>query len=105
MERGVCSRQPFHGEKMVVLTSPQLSGLPGACKWRETRLPLCGVASSLSSAQTLVVGWSPVRMAISFEYLYMAGRRDVRHGHAFQMRTTVSSESPAASATMQQPDT
>ena len=48
---------------------------------------------------------SPVRSAMAFEYFRTAGTRDVLHGHSFQMRLTVSSGIPSASATMRQPET
>ena len=59
---------------------------------------------SLSEAQVFGGKNGPVRSAMAFEYFRIAGTKDVLHGHSFQMRLTVSSESPTASDTMRQPE-
>ena len=41
-----------------------------------------------------------MRLAMAFEYFRIAGRKDFLQVHSFQMRSTVSPESPDASATM-----
>ena len=46
-----------------------------------------------------------MRLAMASEYFCIAGSKDVLHVHAFQMRTTVSSGSFDASATIRQPET
>ena len=46
-----------------------------------------------------------MRLAMAIEYFRIAGRKDFLQVHSFQMRTTVSSGSPNASATMRQPET
>ena len=46
---------------------------------------------------------SPWRLAMSFQYLRIMGRKDVLQGHSFQMRSTCFSDIPSASATIQQP--
>ena len=60
---------------------------------------------SLSETQALGGMNGPVRSAMAFEYFRITGTKDVLQGHSFQMRLTVSSESPSASDTMRQPET
>ena len=53
----------------------------------------------------MVVCKGPVRSAVAFIFFCIAGAKGPFWTRAFQIRLTVSSESPSTSATMRQPET
>ena len=105
---GRCTRGNRPGQKSRRLHQSMTRGRrSGDRELREAAAPGEGDRRdrSLSEAQASGGMNGPLRSAMAFIYFYIAGTKDFLHVRAFQIRATVSSESPSASDTMRQPET